>query len=59
MQAIRAGERAITDPRLAKAFADLVAEGLTEADALREAERLVGIGTGRRQAESVAELAGD
>lgn len=58
MQAIRAGERAFTDPRMAKAFAELVAEGVPEADALREAARLVEIGTGKRQAATVTELAG-
>lgn len=47
MAAIQAGERAMVDPRVARAFAKLVEEGMNEPDALREANRLVGIAAGR------------
>jgi hypothetical protein len=47
MQAIMAGEKAFTDPRVARAFATCVEQGMSEPDALREAYRLVGIATGR------------
>lgn len=48
--AIMAGERAMVDPRVGRAFAKLVEEGMNEPDALREANRLVGIASGRLEA---------
>lgn len=52
LAAIQAGERAMVDPRVGRAFAKLVEEGMNEPDALREANRLVGIAAGRMEATS-------
>lgn len=52
LAAIQAGERAMVDPRVGRAFAKLVKDGMSEADALREANRLVGIAAGRTEATS-------
>lgn len=46
-QAMIAGEKIFTDPRVGRAFAQCVEEGMSEPDALREAYRLVGVATGR------------
>jgi hypothetical protein len=52
LAAMQAGERAFTDPRLARAFAECVASGMSEPDALREATRLVAIATGKAEPTS-------
>jgi hypothetical protein len=52
LAAIQAGERAFVDPRVARAFAQCVEAGMSEADALREAVRLVGIATGKSEPTS-------
>lgn len=51
-QAIIAGERAMVDPRVGRAFAKCIEEGMNEPDALREAYRLVNIATGNADATS-------
>lgn len=50
-KAMQAGERALRDPRIGEAAVKLVQEhGLSEADALLEAARLVDIATGKADA---------
>jgi hypothetical protein len=46
-RAMQAGERAIRDPRLAEGVLKLVGEGMSEADALVEASRLLDVYKGK------------
>jgi hypothetical protein len=51
-QVIRAGEQAFVDPRMRRAVEACLAEGMSEADALREAYRLVNIAKGNATPEA-------
>jgi len=54
-QVVMAGEQAFVDPRMRRAVEQCLAEGMTEAEALREAYRLVNIATGKAMPSSAGE----
>ena len=54
-QVVMAGEQAFVDPRMRRAVEKCLAEGMTEAEALREAYRLVNIATGKAMPTSAGE----
>lgn len=53
-QVAMAGEQAFVDPRIRRAVEKCLSEGMSEADALREAYRLVNIATGKTVPESAS-----